>query len=64
MRTGMPVKTVQKLVDLNPPPLARPSADHQPLCKNIGSKVGSIYWAKFAQGQIQILPTWNTLWTP
>ncbi len=26
-------------------------------------KVGSIYWGKFAQGPIQILPIWDTTWT-
>ena len=29
-----------------------------------GRKVLSIYWAKFAQGRIQTLPTWNTPWNP
>ena len=27
-------------------------------------KARSIYWAEFALGRIQTLPTWNTPWTP
>ena len=26
-------------------------------------KVGSIYWGKFAQGPIHVLPMWDTTWT-
>ncbi len=33
-------------------------------CLVIRAKVRSIYWAKFAQGRIQTLPSWYTPWTP